>query len=88
MLVMVTAPVAPLTLMPVPATFEVTPVLVMTPVAETYEMPVPPESEVELILLLKVVKSVAERYPLTAVVAWLIERAPALKVSGALTVVD
>ena len=55
--VMVTAPVAPLTLMPVPATLEVTPVLVMTPVAATYEMPVPPESDVELTLLLKVLKS-------------------------------
>ena len=32
-LVMVTAPVAPLTLIPEPATLEVTPVLVMTPVA-------------------------------------------------------
>ena len=60
-LVMVTAPVAPETLMPVPATFEVTPVLVMTPVAEVYEIPVPPESEVEEILLLKVVKSADER---------------------------
>ena len=66
---MVTAPVAPLTLMPEPATFDVTPVLVMTPVAELYEIPVPPESDVELILLLKVVKSVDERYPLVAVVA-------------------
>ena len=69
MLVMVTAPVAPLTLMPEPATLEVTPVLVMTPVPESYEIPVPPESDVEEILLLKVVKSVAERYPLVAVVA-------------------
>ena len=55
MLVMVTAPVAPETLMPEPATFEVTPVLVITPVLELYEIPVPPESEVEEILLLKVV---------------------------------
>ena len=68
-LVMVTAPVAPDTEMPVPATLEVTPVLVMTPVAETYEIPVPPDSDVEEILLLKVVKSVALRYPFTAVVA-------------------
>ena len=60
-LVMVTAPVAPLTLIPVPATFEVTPVLVITPVAELYEMPVPPESDVELILLLKLWKRSEER---------------------------
>ena len=52
---MVTAPVAPDTLIPVPATFDVTPVFAITPVAEEYEMPVPPESEVEEILFWKVV---------------------------------
>ena len=59
----------------------------MTPVPELYEIPVPPERDVEEILLLKVVKSVAERYPLAPVVAWLIARVPALKVSGEETVV-
>ena len=87
-MLMVTAPVAPLTEIPVPATLEVTPVLVMTPVAEAYEIPVPPESEVLEILLLKRVKSADERYPLVESVAWVMESAPALKVSGAVTVVD
>ena len=82
-LVMVTAPVAPLTLMPVPATLEVTPVLVMTPVAETYEMPVPPEREVEEILLLNVLKSVEERKPLAPVPDWVMVTFPAAKTSGA-----
>ena len=49
-------------------------------------MPVPPESEVEEILLLKVVKSVAERYPLVESVAWLILMAFPVRVSGVLKV--
>ena len=61
--------------------------LVITPVPELYEIPVPPESEVEEILLLKRVKSAALRYPFCERVAWLMERAPAEKVSGVLTVV-
>src|SRR6266481_2350090 len=51
-------------------------------------MPVPPESEVEDILLLKVAKSVAERKPFCARVAWLIASVLPLKVSGAETVAE
>ena len=43
--------------------------VVKTPVVELYARGYVAESDVEEILLLKVVKSVAERYPLTAVVA-------------------
>ena len=45
-------------------------------------MPVPPESEVEEILLLKVVKSVDERYPFCDAVPSWIERVLLEKVSG------
>jgi hypothetical protein len=59
----------------------------MTPVPLLYEMTEAPLSEVEEILLLKVLKSVEERYPLAPVEACVMARVLPENVSGAETVV-
>jgi hypothetical protein len=72
---------------PVPPLATPTVPRVNAPVDALYVSGADAESEVEEILLLKVVKSADERYPLAAVVAWLIERTFPVIESGAVALV-